>query len=121
MERVGGFVELFTQKVPAVCARQKKILPPQAVPLPLQGRLNVSLRDSTHLNYLSQNVTFSHLLFGRVSSGRKTFLLIRSTHYSSLTIHLFIAIWSFHVSLFTKKTDFTSKHLIILAMQFRFN
>ena len=23
MERVGGFVELFTQKVPAVCARQK--------------------------------------------------------------------------------------------------
>ena len=29
------------------------------------------LRDSTHLNYLSQNVTFSHLLFGRVSSGRK--------------------------------------------------
>ena len=43
MERVGGFVELFTQKVPAVCARQKTILPPQAVPLPLQGRLNVSL------------------------------------------------------------------------------
>ena len=29
------------------------------------------LRDSTHLNYLSQNVTFSHLLFGRVSLGRK--------------------------------------------------
>ena len=59
------------------------------------------LRDSTHLNYLSQNVTFSHLLFGRVSSGRKTFSLIRSTHYSSLTIHLFIVIWSFHVSLLT--------------------
>ena len=59
------------------------------------------LRDSTHLNYLSQNVTFSHLLFGRVSSGKKTFSLIRSTHYSSLTIHLFIAIWSFHVSLLT--------------------
>ena len=59
------------------------------------------LRDSTHLNYLSQNVTFSHLLFGRVSSGRKTFSLIRSTHYSSLTIHLFIAIRSFHVSLLT--------------------
>ena len=39
MERVGGFVELFTQKVPAVCARQKTILPPQAVPLPFQGRL----------------------------------------------------------------------------------
>ncbi len=59
------------------------------------------LRDSTHLNYLSQNVTFSHLLFGRVSSGRKTISLIHSTHYSSLTIHLFIAIWSFHVSLLT--------------------
>ena len=59
------------------------------------------LRDSTHLNYLSQNVTFSHLLFGRVSSGRKTISLLRSTHYSPLTIHLFIAIWSFHVSLLT--------------------
>ena len=102
MERVGGFVELFTQKVPAVCARQKKqSFHRKRSPLPLQGRLNVSLRDSTHLNYLSQNVTFSHLLFGRVSLGRKTISLIRSTHYSPLTIHLFITIWSFHVSLLT--------------------
>ena len=36
----------FTQKVPAVCARQKTILPPQAVPLPLQGRLNISLHGT---------------------------------------------------------------------------
>ena len=91
------------KKFPPSAQDKKTILPPQAVPLPLQGRLNVSLRDSTHLNYLSQNVTFSHLLFGRVSSGRNTFSLIRSTHYSSLTIHLFIPIWSFHFSLFTNK------------------
>ena len=68
------------------------------------------LRDSTHLNYLSQNVTFSHLLFGRVSSGRKTFSLIRSTHYSSLTIHLLIPIRTFHVSLFT----FHLKHTLLI-------
>ena len=68
------------------------------------------LRDSTHLNYLSQNVTFSHLLFGRVSLGRKTISSIRSTHYSSLTIHLFIAIRSFHVSLLT----FHLKQLVLI-------
>ena len=68
------------------------------------------LRDSTHLNYLSQNVTFSHLLFGRVSSGRKTISLIRSAHHSLFTIHLFITIRTFHVSLLT----FHLKHPLLI-------
>ena len=36
-----------------------------------------------------------------VGNMKKISLLIRSTHYSPLTIHLFIPIWSFHVSLLT--------------------
>jgi len=48
----------FTQKIPAVCARPKKtILPPQAVPLPLQVRLNVSLTGYYPLKHLSQGRT----------------------------------------------------------------
>ena len=62
------------------------------------------LRDSTHLNYLSQNVTFSHLLFGRVSLGRKTIFL--DTVYSLFTIHLLIPIRTFHFSLFTQTNRF---------------
>ena len=73
------------KKFPPSAQDKKTILPPQAVPLPLQGRLNVSLRDSTHLNYLSQNVTFSHLLFGRVSLGRRNNFL--DTVYSLFTTH----------------------------------
>ena len=108
MERVGGFVELFTQKVPAVCARQKNNPSTASGPPSFARKVKFFLRDSTHLNYLSQNVTFSHLLFGRVSSGRKTFSLIRSTHYSPLIIHLFITIcfFTFHFSLFTKSSWF---------------
>ena len=79
---------------------------------------NISLRDSTHLNYLSQNVTFSHLLFGRVSSGRKTISLIRSTHYSPLTIHLLIPIRTFHSKLLLSDTNFASKHLKFLILTY---
>ena len=42
------------KKFPPSAQDKKTILPPQAVPLPLQGRLNIPLRDSTHLNPPSQ-------------------------------------------------------------------
>ena len=74
------------KKFPPSAQDKKTILPPQAVPLPLQGRLNVSL-------------TGQHP--PKLPLTKKTTFLIRSTHYSPLTTHLFIAIWSFHVSLLT--------------------
>ena len=43
-----------------------------------------SLRVSTHLYHLSQNVTFSHLLFGTVSLGRKHFMLLRGVECRKL-------------------------------------
>ena len=49
----GWFCGTFYTKSSRRLRKTKKtILPPQAVPLPLQGRLNVSLRDSTHLTSL---------------------------------------------------------------------
>ena len=50
-------------------------------------------RDSTHLTSLTREEK-KHLTTKRIS-------LIRSTHYSPLTIHLFTLIWSFHFSLLT--------------------
>ena len=108
----GWFCGTFYTKSSRRLRKTKKtILPPQAVPLPLQGRLNVSLRNSTHLNYLSQNVTFSHLLFGRVSSGRKTIFLdtvysLFTIHYSPFTYSLRYGLFTFHFSLFTKSSWF---------------
>ena len=89
----------------------------------MSRKRNMKIKISTHLNYLSQNVTFSHLLFGRVSSGRETISLIRSTHYSlltthysPLTIHLFITIWSFHFSLITQSYFlFHTRHMNIIT------
>ena len=42
------------KKFPPSAQDKKTILPPQAVPLPLQGRLNVSLTEQPHLNPPSQ-------------------------------------------------------------------
>ena len=60
------------------------------------------LRDSTHLTSLIREEK-KHLT-------KKTTFLIRSTHYSPLTIHLFIPILSFHVSLLT----FHLKHPLLI-------
>ena len=94
------------KKFPPSAQDKKTILPPQAVPLPLQGRLNVSLTGKhtpklplTKRDIQSPFVRQSLIREEKKHLTKKTTFLIRSTHYSPLTIHLFIPIWSFHFSL----------------------
>ena len=96
------------KKFPPSAQDKKTILPPQAVPLPLQGRLNVSLTRQhppklplTKRDIQSPFVRQSLIREEKKHLTKKTISLIRSTHYSPLTIHLFIPIRSFHVSLLT--------------------
>ena len=82
MERVGGFVELFTQKVPAVCARQK----------------NNPSTASGPPSFARKVKCFSYGIAPTFppSLGRETISLI----------------WSFSSHFSLIKTDFASKHLI---------
>ena len=96
------------KKFPPSAQDKKTILPPLAVPLPLQGRLNVSLTGQhppklplTKRDIQSPFVRQSLIREEKKHLTKKTTFLIRSTHYSLLTIHLFIAIRTFHVSLLT--------------------
>ena len=120
MERVGGFVELFTQKVPAICARQKNNPSTASGPPSFARKVKCfPLRDSTHLTSLTREEK-KHLT-------KKTTFLIRSTHYSPLTIHYSLintdtdfSRFSFHFSLKTHTfdTDFASKHLKFLILTY---
>ena len=87
------------KKFPPSAQDKKTILPPQAVPLPLQGRLNVSLTGQ-HPPKLPLTKRDIQSPFVRQSLIReeKNFL---DTVYSLSTTHLFILIRTFHVSLFT--------------------
>ena len=96
------------KKFPPSAQDKKTILPPQAVPLPLQGRLNVSLTGQhppklplTKRDIQSPFVRQSLIREEKKHLTKKTTFLIRSTHYSPLTIHLFIAICFFQFSLNT--------------------
>ena len=64
--------------------REGVIFPPYEGGLKVGANFNFQVAPSGYHQslYLSQNVTFSHLLFGRVSLGRKTIFLIRSIHHS---------------------------------------
>ena len=87
------------KKFPPSAQDKKTILPPQAVPLPLQGRLNVSLTGK-HTPKLPLTKRDIQSPFVRQSLIREENIFL-DTVYSLFTTHLFITIWSFHVSLLT--------------------
>ena len=100
----GWFCGTFYTKSSRRLRKTKKtILPPQAVPLPLQGRLNVSLRDSTHLTSLirEENIfidTFYPLFITHHS------LIFSDTDFSRFTSHFSLNAAGFD-------TDFASCYL----------
>ena len=101
MERVGGFVELFTQKVPAVCARQKNNPSTASGPPSFARKVKYSpSRDSTHLTSLTREEK-KHLTTKRIS-------LIRSTHYSPLTYSLI------HLDTDFSRFSFHLKHPLLI-------
>ena len=109
MERVGGFVELFTQKVPAVCAIQKnnpstasgplsfarkvKCFPYGTAPpnLPHKGG-----RKRRHKQIARLRNKCAMTCIGDMKQNSFTDMV-----YSPFTTHLFIPIRTFHVSLLT--------------------
>ena len=112
------------KKFPPSAQDKKTILPPQAVPLPLQGRLNVSLTGQhppklplTKRDIQSPFVRQSLIREGKKHLTKKTTFLIRSTHYSPLTTHLFIAIWTSLFSLKATAFNTASLHLRIKQLQ----
>ena len=82
------------KKFPPSAQDKKTILPPQAVPLPLQGRLNVSLTGQhppklplTKRDIQSPFVRQSLIREEKKHLTKKTTFLIRSIHYSLFTTH----------------------------------
>ena len=97
------------KKFPPSAQDKKTILPPQAVPLPLQGRLNVSLtgqhppnlphkggRKRRHKQIARLRNKCAMTCIGDMKQNSFTDMV-----YSPFTIHLFIPIRTFHVSLLT--------------------
>ena len=98
------------KKFPPSAQDQKTILPPQAVPLPLQGRLNVSLTGQhppklplTKRDIQSPFVRQSLIREEKKHLTKKTTFLIR---YSLFTYSYRYELFTFHFSLFTKSTCF---------------
>ena len=105
------------KKFPPSAQDKKTILPPQAVPLPLQGRLNVSLTGQ-HTPKLPLTKRDIQSPFVRQSLIREENNFI-DTVYSLFTIHLFIAIQSSHFSLKTAfNTVFAPKQLRIYLLTY---
>ena len=78
--------------------REKSVSKRYFLPFPNEGRLgwvlprkgNMKNKISTHLNHLSQNVTFSHLLFGRVSQGGiEVYMSLRGAKRRSNPIYIY--------------------------------
>ena len=98
------------KKFPPSAQDKKTILPPQAVPLPLQGRLNVSLTRQhppklplTKRDIQSPFVRQSLIREEKKHLTKKTTFLIR---YSLFTYSYRYELFTFHFSLFTKSTCF---------------
>ena len=93
------------KKFPPSAQDKKTILPPQAVPLPLQGRLNVSLTGQhppklplTKRDIQSPFVRQSLIREEKKHLTKKTTFLIRPTHHSLIHSDMVFSLFTKHLS-----------------------